>query len=165
MTDVPPPPAPPPPDNRVGMIGGLAEIVKGLSLGNVLTIALLVVIAVPSYIGWRVINDESMLNKFTSRYEEITNPQVPCTLRIASVRGGGDLYSISTGFAFQGSDRWTVGVVMSRKPDDSELNSYCATLNILVDHIRRPGAPEPTFPGTDKPMIWHYPSPAPDAPP
>jgi len=145
------------PPDRVGQVGGLVKIIQSLTLTQVLIIALLVAIAIPTYIGWRVINDESMLNKFTSRYEELSSEHMPCTLRVASVRGGGDTYSISTGFAAQGSDRWTVGVIMTRKPDDSELTSYCATLQILVDHLRRPNAPEPTFPNSDEPLILHYP--------
>jgi hypothetical protein len=77
------------------------------------------------------------------------------------VRGGGDTYAISTGFAYQGSDRWTVSVLMQRRPDDSEMVSYCETLNMLVDHLRRPDTPEPKFPGSEEPLIWHYPPAAP----
>jgi hypothetical protein len=154
MTETPPPP---PPD-RVGMISGLTDIVKGLTLGNVLIIALLVAIAIPAYILWRALNDESMLNKFLSRYEEISSDKVPCTLRVASVRGGGDIYSLSTGFAFQGSDRYTVGVILIARPDDAELVSYCETLNLIVDYMRRPDAASPTFPGSDDPLIWRYPT-------
>jgi hypothetical protein len=146
-----------PPPDRVGQVGGLVKIVQSLTLTQVLIIALLVAIAIPTYIAWRVINDESMLTKFTSRYEELASDKMPCTLRVASVRGGGDTYAIATGFAFQGSDRWTVSVILTRKPDDSEMVSYCATLNMLVDHLRRPDAPEPKFPGTDEPLILHYP--------
>ena len=154
MTDQPPQQQ----DKRIGLIGELAAIVKGLSLNNVLIIALLVVIAIPTYVLWRALNDESMLNKFMSRYEEISSETIPCTLKVASVRGGGDTYTMSTGFAYQGSDRWVVGVVMDLKPDDDELVSYCATLELIVDHMRRPGdTPSPTFPNSDQPVIWHYP--------
>ena len=100
---------------------------------------------------------ESLLNTFLSRFEEFTNDKISCTLRVASVRGGGDHYSISTGFAFQGSDRYTVGVIMDRKPDPSELESYCATLNAIVDFMRRPTAPLPKYPNSDEPLIWQYP--------
>ena len=51
----------------------MVNIVKGLSLTNVLIIALLVAIAIPTYILWRFLNDASMLNKFTSFYEEIAS--------------------------------------------------------------------------------------------
>jgi hypothetical protein len=151
-------PAPTPPQDQVGTIAGLASIVKSLSLTNVLIIALLAMIAIPTYILYRALNDESMLNKFLSRYEEVTSDKVPCTLRIASVRGGGDIFSISTGFAYQGSDRWTVGVILeNRKPDPTEIESYCATLELIVDYMRRPEAPSPRFPNSDDALIWHYP--------
>ena len=147
-----------PPPDRVGQLGGLVNIVKSLSLTNVLIIALLVMLAVPTYILWRALNDESLLNTFLSRYEEFTSDKMSCTLRVASLRGGGDYYSISTGFAVQGSDRYTVGVIMDRKPDDSELESYCATLNLIVDFMRRPNAPSPKYPNSDEPLIWQYPA-------
>jgi hypothetical protein len=149
----------PPPEDRVGQVGGIVKLVSSLTFTQVLVIALLVMIAIPTYIIWRMVNDESMLNKFTSRYEEITTQQMPCTLRVASVRGGGDTYSISTGFAYQGQDRWNVAVIMQRKPESAEMIAYCETLQLLVDHLRRPEAPEPTFPNSDEPMIWHYPAP------
>jgi hypothetical protein len=78
-------------------------------------------------------------------------------LRIASQRGSEPVYSISTGFAFQGSDRYTVAVLLTRKPDDGELVSYCETLNLIVDYMRRPDAKLPTYPNSDEPLIWQYP--------
>jgi hypothetical protein len=150
-------PGPSPPDNRIGMVGEAVAIVKGMTLTNVLIIALLVVIAIPSYVLYRTMNDDSMLNKFMSFYEEISSDKVSCTMRIGSVRGAPPIYSISTGFAFQGSDRWTVGVIMSHKPNDGELTSYCATLNLIVDYMRRPNAKSPTYPNSDEPLIWRYP--------
>jgi hypothetical protein len=162
-TRKPKPPPPPPPDllqqpDRVGQLGGIVGLVQSMTLTHVLIVALLAAILVPSYVAWRVLNDESMLTKFTSRYEEITSDKIPCTLRIASVRGGGDSYSISTGFAVQGSDRYTIAVLLDRKPDDLSLQSYCEVLQKIVDHLRRPeDAPSPTFPGSDEPLIWHYP--------
>jgi hypothetical protein len=138
------------------MIATIADIIKGLSLTNVLIIALLVLIAVPSYILYRFLNDASLLNKFTSFYEELSNENSSCTLRIASQRGADPFYSISTGFAFQGSDRYTVGVILTHKPDEGQLVSYCETLNLIVDYMRRPDAKSPTFPNSDDPLIWQY---------
>ena len=150
-------PEPPPPPDRVGQIGGLVQIVQSLTLTHVLIIALLIAIAIPTYIAWRFMNDASMLNKFTSFYEEISSDKSPCTLRIASMRGTDPIYSVTTGFAFQGSDRWNVGVILSHRPDDGEINSYCETLNLIVDFMRRPDAKLPTYPNSDEPLIWQYP--------
>lgn len=139
------------------MVGEAANIVKGLSLTNVLIIALLVAIAIPTFILYRFTTDASLLNKFTSFYEELANDKVGCTLRIASQRGTNPIYSISTGFAFQGSDRYTVGVILSHQPDDGQLVSYCETLKLIVDFMRRPDAKSPTFPNSDDPLVWQYP--------
>lgn len=145
-------------EERVGQVGGIVKLVSSLTLTQVLVIALLVMIAIPTYIAWRVINDASMLTKFTSHYEEISSDKLPCTLRIASLRGGGESFSISTGLSAQGSDRWTLAVLMNRRPNETELQTYCETLQILVDHIRRPTVvPPPTFPNSDVPLVWPYP--------
>jgi hypothetical protein len=148
----------PPPADRVGQLGGVVKIVQSLTLTHVLIIALLVAIAVPAFILYRFMTDASMLNKWTSFYEELTSDKVPCTLRVASVRGADPVYSISTGFAFQGSDRWTVGVILTHgPPDEGELVSYCETLNAIVDYMRRPNAPSPHYPNSDEDLIWRYP--------
>jgi hypothetical protein len=102
-------------------------------------------------------NDQSMLNTFLSRYEEVNLEDSPCTLRIASKRGAGDFFAISTGFAIQGNDRWVVSVHLDRQPDPTELDSYCKTLELIVDFMRRPNAPSPKFPNSDEPLIWTYP--------
>jgi len=149
----------PPPGNSDSWVQTVIHFLTNLKLRNVLVIAVLVVVTIPAYFVWRVLNDEAMLYRFLSSYKEIPNP-IPgsnCTLRQVSVRGGGDQYSISTGFAFQGADRWTVGVILDRNPNNTELQSYCDTLNLIVDHMRRPESPSPTFPNTDEPLIWHYP--------
>jgi len=161
MTEQPPPPA----GGHEGWVTMVLNFIKGMTFTNVIIVVILIIVLIPVYFLYRVLNDENMLHRFLSSYEEIPNP-IPgsnCTLRLVSMRGGGDMYSISTGFAFQGADRWTVGVILDRNPDHSQLQSYCATLNLIVDYMRRPEtAPSPTYPNSDDPLIWHYPpAPAP----
>ena len=146
-------PQQPPPDRGLSWLNWIAS----LTLTQVLIIALLVIIAIPTYILWRALNDASMLNTFLSRYEEFTN-KTSCVLRVASLRGGGDTWAISTGFAVQGNDRYNVTVILGHKPDDAELESYCATLDAIVDYMRRPDAPMPTYPNSEEPLIWQYPA-------
>jgi hypothetical protein len=140
-----------------GVILSVVNAVKGMSLTNVLVIIMLAIVVVPSYLLWSVLNDPVMLGRFLSSYEEITSDKWPCTLRVASLRGAGDQYSISTGFAYQGSERWTLAVLIDRKPTDQEMYSYCETLNLLVDYMRNPDARSPNFPGTEEPLIHTYP--------
>jgi hypothetical protein len=89
--------------------------------------------------------------------QKVTSDKTPCVLA-SSLRGGDDQYGISTGFAAQGSDQYVISVLMDRKPSETEQQSYCATLTAIVDHMRRPEAPSPTFPNSDVPLIWHYPA-------
>lgn len=148
----------PPSAQQHGMLERAISSVKGLSLTNVLVIALLVILAIPSYALYQIINDQQLLGRVLSSYEEITSDKTPCTLRIASLRGAGDTYSISAGFAYQGAERWTISVLMDRDPRvGDELNSYCETLQLLIDFMRDPNAHPPPFPHTEDPMIQMYP--------
>jgi len=133
--------------------------VKGLSIQNLLTIVVLFVVLAPTYLLWRLLNDSAMLGRVLSSYEEVTSDKWPCTLRIASARGAGDTYSISAGFAYQGSERWTLSVLMDRDPRiGGELDSYCETLQLLVDAMRDPTKHPPPFPGTQDEIIHMYPN-------
>jgi hypothetical protein len=147
----------PPQQQHQGIVLSLINAVKGMTVTNALVFVLLLIALVPAYVLYRAMNDEALMGKFLSHYEEVTSEQWPCTLRIASVRGGGDQFSISAGFAFQGSERWTVNVIMDRKPSDKEMQSYCETLNLLIDFMRNPDARSPNFPGTEKPLVQMYP--------
>jgi hypothetical protein len=147
----------PPPSQEPGIWQTIVRAVTSMSLTQALVIALLLAVVVPSYLLYRAVNDPAMLGRFLSSYEEISSDKVACVLRIASLRGGGDEYGISTGFAAQGNDRYVISVLMDRKPSEVEIQSYCEVLQRIVDHMRRPESPSPTFPGTEEPLIWHYP--------
>jgi hypothetical protein len=149
MTEQPP---------QQGVLERAVASVKGLSLQNLLTIVVLIVVLAPTYLLWRLLNDSAMLGRVLSSYEEVTSDKWPCTLRIASLRGAGDTYSISAGFAFQGSERWTIAVLMDRKPTDDEMHSYCETLQLLIDAMRDPTKHPPPFPGTQDEIIHMYPN-------
>jgi hypothetical protein len=125
----------PPPDHKLGMVEGAANIVKGLSLNNVLTIALLAVIAVPVYVIYRALDDDKLMDRFMSTYEEVSNQNVPCAMRHVQARGGPDEWGISTGFSFVGKDRWFINVVMNHQPSPEEIVSYCETLKLIADKM------------------------------
>ena len=126
-----PTPSQPPSDRYVGWLNAI----KGLSLGNVLVIALLAIVAVPVYVIYRALGDDALLDRFMSTYEETTSQQAGCTLRHVQARGGPDMWGISTGFAFQGEDRWMVSVVTPRQPSNEEFASNCEALKLIVDKM------------------------------
>lgn len=149
----PPPASAPPPD---GKYLGWLTAVKGLTLTNALVIIMLVMAAVPAYLVYRAVNDETLLDRFMSSYREITGQQSGCTVRTARQKGGPATWSVSTGFAYEGSDRYVVSVFIDHEPDMKEVESYCATLNLIVDFMRDREGESPVFPGTNRPVIRQY---------
>ena len=145
--------AEPPPDPR---FSGWLTAIKGLTITNVLVIALLIVVLAPAYLLYRAVNDEKLMDRFLSSYREMASQQSGCTLRVARERGSPNQWGISTGFAYQGSDRWMVSVVLDHEPNADEIQSYCATLYLLIDFMRDPAARSPSFPGTDDPVVRQY---------
>jgi hypothetical protein len=128
-------PPPPPPDHKLGLVEGAANVVKGLSLNNVLTIALLAVIAVPVYVIYRALDDDKLMDRFLSTYKEVSSQNVGCAVRHVQARGGPEMWGISAGFSFTGTDRWFVNVVLDHAPNNEEIISYCESLKLIADRM------------------------------
>jgi hypothetical protein len=121
----------PPPEGR---FAHAAHAVRALTLSNVLVIFLLLLMAVPVYIVYRALSDEALLDRFLSSYRVIGS-EGGCTIRMVAERGGPEQWSINTGFAAGGNERWTVGVVLEREPSREEITSHCATLLLIVERL------------------------------
>lgn len=130
--------------------------IKGLTLTNVLVIILLILVSTPVYIIYRALNDEVLLDRFLSHLRELSAQQTNCTLREARLRGGKTIWAISTGFAYQGADRYLISVGLEVAPTTEQLYSYCETLNLIVDFMRESDVESPNFPGTDIPIVRKY---------
>jgi hypothetical protein len=113
----------------------LATWLKSLTFTNVAIIALIAMVAIPVYATYKLMTDPSMLDRFMSSYDEYTEVETGCTVRTVRLRGGPWRWSISTGFAFQGSDRWTISVILSSEPKPEDIISYCATLELVVEKM------------------------------
>ena len=155
------PPRPPEqvPAGTVGAISSLLSAVRGLTFTNALVIVILVAAAIPAYLLFKVVNDQALLDRVMSNYEEVDLPHSSsCTLRAAGVRGQPLTWYISSGFAYHGDDRWSLGVAVPRKPTMEQMQSYCETILLVVDFMHDPDhvAPGPTFPGTSERMIHKY---------
>jgi hypothetical protein len=122
----------PPPDDKAAW---WLLAVKGLTLTNALVIVILAIVAVPAYLVYKALNDATILDRFMSHFNEISSQQVGCALRNARSRGGPEMWAVSTGFAYQGADRWSISVILDHEPDKSEIVSYCETLKLIADHM------------------------------
>jgi hypothetical protein len=123
-----------------GKLATAVGLVKGLTLSHVLIIALLAVIAVPVYIVYRALNDAAVMDRLMSSYEEIPNTS-GCTMRKVKARGGPARWSISTGFAFHGADRWGIYVIVDQQPTTEQLTGNCETLKLIADNVLKAQAP------------------------
>jgi hypothetical protein len=124
-----------------GKLAAAASVIKGLSLTNVLIIALLAVIAVPVYVVYRALNEPAVMDRLMSSYREYPNQISGCTMREVKERGGPDMWSVSAGFAFHGSARWYIAVAMSTKPSDTEIAAHCEALKRIADSLLRAQPP------------------------
>jgi hypothetical protein len=129
----------PPPPAQDGKVLPWLNAVKGLSIVNVLVIAMLAIVAVPVYVIYRALDDEKLLDRLLSTYEETSSQMTGCTLRHVQERGGPDLWGISSGFALAGADRWFVSVVLTHAPSDDEIVSFCESLKLIADGMYRNG--------------------------
>lgn len=127
----------PPPEGKLAAAIGL---VKGLSLTNLAMLAGLLAIVVPVYVIYRALADPAVMDRLLSSYKELPNGS-GCTLREVKARGGPARWSISTGFAFHGADRWGINVILDQQPSEDELASHCATLKLIADGVLRSQAP------------------------
>jgi hypothetical protein len=130
---------PPPPPSNDGRVLGWLNAVKSLSITNMLVIVMLAVVAVPVYVIYKALDDEKLLDRLLSTYEETSSQMAGCTLRHVQERGGPELWGISSGFAFQGAQRWFISVVLSHEPSNDEIVSFCESLKLIVDGMYRNG--------------------------
>jgi hypothetical protein len=123
----------PPPHH--GRLASAAHAIKSLSLANVLVIFLLLAMAGPAYVLWKAVNDPLLLDRFLSTYRVVPS-NTGCVIRAASEGGAPEQWSISTGFAYAGTEQYTVGVVLDHEPaDEEEVAAACATLLLIVEKM------------------------------
>jgi len=131
--------APPPPPPQDGRVLTWLNAVKGLTISNVLVIAMLAVIALPAYTLWKALGDDRLLDRFLSTYEEIDSQNIGCALRHLQRRGGPEQWAVSSGFAYQGAERWTVSVWLTHSPSNEEIVSFCEALKLIGDRMLERG--------------------------
>jgi len=146
----------PPPENHDGRVFGWLTAVKGLTITNAIVIVMLVLVAIPSYVVYRALDDEKVMDKIMSSYDQLRT-DTSCLVSRFNLRGGAETWAIANGFAYEGRDRWVVSVILDHRPNIDEMRSYCETLKVFVDFLRNPAAGEPgnnntpSIPPTDPP--------------
>jgi hypothetical protein len=115
-------------------LSGVARVLQSLTLRNVAILALVIGLVIPVFVIWKLLSDPALLDRFFSSYRVIRT-EGGCTVRVVAESGGPEQWSISTGFAAGGNERWTIGVVLEREPTGEQIVSHCATLLHIVDAL------------------------------
>ena len=130
--------------------------VREMSFRNVGVILALVVIAIPSYLVYRLATDNKFASIFFSTYSEHSIPATDCFMRIASVSGGHEDYRVSRPFAYSGQDRWVISVETPYQPDANQAVALCNLLGEVITYARDRSKVSPNFPGSDTPIFQEY---------
>jgi hypothetical protein len=125
----------PPSETKVtGLIGAL----RSLTLTNAVVIVLLACGLVPAYVVYRLLTEPALLDRFLSSYTPLPS-NTSCRLIRARQRGEDYTYAITTGFAFEGTERWTIGVTLPHEPSAEQQQSNCLLLQTIIDFMHGMG--------------------------
>jgi hypothetical protein len=135
--------AQPPPTNVTAGLGFLER----LTPKNAVAILLLLCGLVPAYVVYRLVTDPTLLDRFLSSYA-VEPTSTACRLVKARERGEDYSYAVTTGIAFEGQTRYSLGAVMTHEPTEEEQQTLCVILQAMIDALHGLGKPPD--------IIWQY---------
>lgn len=114
---------------------------------NAAAILLLLCGLAPSYVLYRLVTDPALLDRFLSSYA-VEPTSTACRLVKARERGEDYSFAVTTGIAFEGQTRYSLGAVMTREPTEEEQATICVLLQTMIDALHGLGKPPD--------IIWQY---------
>ena len=128
---------PPPPDRSyISISERLANIVKSLSLTNILIIALLLLLAIPSYFAWKYLNDEDFRETFRN-HAQIVDKHVPCIVLQGRYYGAQPRHSIFVIYGIEGRNEKIIGVRAPGVLTDPEIEEACQKVLAAANELRK----------------------------
>lgn len=141
----------------------LLDAVKGLTWVNVGILAALVLISIPAYFAWRVINNPTLMGAVLSEFREI-HTKTDCSLYYAQVAGSAPAWGIANQFAERNSEEWAIVVRVKFEPDEAAMKDYCQATENLIRFMHDDTLQPPTFPGSTRLIIYRDQHPGKDGP-
>lgn len=125
----------PSPSDRMGLVERVTEILRSLTLQNVLVMGILVCIAVPSWFAYKFLSDPAFRHEFMST-ARIIDMKVPCQVLLGNVSGQGDRFLVLVTYAVRARMEHFVGIRSPGLLSDSEVEQVCALVNEEVKVIK-----------------------------
>jgi hypothetical protein len=127
---------PPPDRSYISISERLANIVKSLSLTNILIIALLLLIAVPAYFAWKYLNDEDFRETFRN-HAQIVDKHVPCIVLQGRYYGAQPRHSIFVIYGIEGRNEKIIGVRAPGVLTDPEIEEACQKVLAAASELKK----------------------------
>ena len=127
----------PPSGAYISISERLVNIVRSLTLTNILMIALLVVIAVPAYFAYRFMTDEAFRRDFGT-HAAVLEKNVVCDVFEGQTYGAKTHQSVLIIFGVDGRLEKVVGVRALGKLTDQEIDAACQKVQAMVEKLNQP---------------------------
>ena len=127
---------PPPDRSYISISERLANIVKSLSLTNILIIALLLLMAIPAYFAWKYLNDEDFRETFRN-HAQIVDKHVPCIVLLGRYYGAQKRHSIFVIYGIEGRNEKIIGVRAPGVLTDPEIEEACQKVLAVANELRK----------------------------
>ena len=116
--------SPPPDRSYISISERLANIVKSLSLTNILIIAMLLLLAIPSYFAWKYLNDEEFRETFRN-HAQIVDKHVPCIVLLGRYYGAQKRHSVFVIYGIEGRNEKIIGIRAPGVLTDPQIEEAC----------------------------------------
>jgi hypothetical protein len=121
--------------SRLGVIETLANILRSLTLQNVLVMGILVVLAIPSYAVWSIMTDSTLRKEIMSFAKE-QDMGVPCQVINYSFSGQSDKTAVISGVQVWGQFEIIVGTKVPGAITATDAASACKSTTDLAGKLR-----------------------------
>lgn len=122
---------------RLGIAERLLSAVRTLTLTNVLIIALIVLIAVPTYAAYRFLTDGEFRREFLQR-ADLIDASVPCIVLRSSGLGKPTRYTVGMVYAVVDRLERVVAIRSAGPLNDTEIVALCQQVLATGDRLRGP---------------------------
>lgn len=119
------------------IIRTVVEEAKTLTLTNVLIVGLILLVAFPAYVGYRLLNDERLIIQVSSSFEDLRYGIGDCNVFRAQRKGDEADYLIRYNFRYDTLGAWYIAIRSTRKPTKEEAKATCTNLVKTVIKARK----------------------------
>jgi len=121
-------------EERPGKVERAFGVIKSLNLTNILIIALMVLIALPTYFVYRFIADVDFRREFMDT-AVVLDKYAPCVVLEGHKWGANKRHSVVAVFALDGRNEKLIGMRSPEPMTPDEINEMCKKVQIMANEM------------------------------